>query len=293
MSNSSPPPEIDTLEALYRLSGTSPERRGWWPAARTLLAVFMLVALALWTVVRAMDEHAVDMLADLPQDGVIAADVGSPHVGGPWVVTSGTLLARDGRLWSGRPDAGPPDPARGRTGSAVLRAISTRRDFEDVHVTVDMALNGLHTTPRTSSQPWDGVHLFLRYRNANELYVVDLARRDGTLAVKRKTAAASASLTSPEATATGADLSDMRLYTTLATTSLVIGEDWHRYDVTISDSADGVTLALAIDGHTLLRTVDPDATALRGPGGVGLRGDNADFQVRGFRIKPQGDEPDG
>lgn len=290
MSSSSPQPDIDTLEAIYRLSCAPPRRRDWWPAVRTLLAGALLVSLALWAVWRAMDEHGVDMLTGLPHDGLVAADAGGPQVGGSWVVTSGSLLTRDGNLWSGRPDAGPPDPVRGRTGSAVLRAVSTRRDFENVHLTVEMALRRLVTTSRTSSQSWDGVHVFLRYSNANDLYVVDLARRDGTLAIKRKTAdqASSGSTAGSSGSSSGADLSDLRLYTTLATTNLATGRHWRRYDVTIAQTRAGVAISLDVDGHTVLKTVDPEGTALRGPGGVGLRGDNTEFEVRRFLVVPIG-----
>lgn len=278
------------LEAIFRLPSETRPRRSRWPAVRTLLALGALVALAAWIVVRSQPEQ-IDMLQGLPRDGVVAADAGAPEVGGRWVVTSGSLLTQNGQLWSGRPDAGPTDLAHGRTGSAVLRAVSTRRDFVDVHVSVEMALTALVTTTRTSVQPWDGVHIFMRYQGAADLYVVDLNRRDGTLAIKRKRSAAAgispSSSTGPGAAGSEvADLANGGLYTTLATTRHALGHEWHRFELSINNGPRGVTITLGIDGNALLSAVDPDASAQRGPGGVGLRGDNADFKIRRFTIEP-------
>jgi hypothetical protein len=249
-----------------------------------------LLALAVWIVVRSQP-FEIDMLQGLPRDGVVAADVGAPEVGGQWVVTSGSLLTRSGQLWSGPPDAGPPDPAQGRTGSAVLRAVSTRRDFVDVHVSVEMALTALVATSRSGVHPWDGVHVFLRYQGAADLYVVDLNRRDGTLAIKRKRSLSvrvppSSSAGPGAVPADGADPSNGGLYTTLATTRHVLGPKWHRYDIGITNGPRGVTINLTVDENALLSTVDQDASAQRGPGGVGLRGDNANFKIRRFTIEP-------
>jgi len=161
--------------------------------------------------------------------------------------------------------------------------VSTRRDFENVGVDVTMRLDKLSTTRTTRSQVWDGVHIFLRYHDANNLYVVDLARRDGSLAIKRKTPGAGP--TGRLGSAESADLSSLHLYRTLATTAHPIGAAWHRYHIAIFNTGDGVTITLAVDGNVLLRSVDNSPDALRGPGGIGIRGDNANFVTRTFKIQ--------
>lgn len=289
--SSSERPDVDMLEAIFRLPSETQPRRSRWPAVRTLVALGALAALVAWIVVQSQPAQ-IDMLQGLPRDGLVAADAGAPEVGGRWVVTSGSLLTRNGELWSGRPDAGPPDPAHGRTGSAVLRAVSTHLDFENVRVSIEMALTALVTTTRTSAHAWDGVHIFLRYQNAADLYVVDLTRRDGTLAIKRKRSVAAGPSPStsvgPGVLATqDADLSNGGLYTTLATTRHSLSHEWHRYELSCTNGPQGVTITLSVDGNVLLTAVDPDTSALRGPGGVGLRGDNANFKIRKFIIEPE------
>jgi hypothetical protein len=221
---------------------------------------------------------ALNMLAGLPRDGVVAADVSGPQVGGDWLVTSGTLLTRDGQLWSGRPDSGPPNPAASRTGSAVLRATSVRSDFANLRLRVELRLDGLTSTDRTPEHSWDGVHLFLHYRDANNLYAVDLSRRDGLLAIKRK------STVGFDGSARSESGSDGGAYETLATTQLAVPGGWHTFDATIADLASGVQITLAIDGRQLLSTIDSGSDALLGPGRVGLRGDNAEFTIRRFDV---------
>jgi hypothetical protein len=233
---------------------------------------------------KVINRDRTDLLADLPRDGVVAADVGRPEAGGGWLVTSGTLLTRRGQLWSGRPDNGPPDPATGRTGSAVLRAVSLQSDFTNASIHGEMRVDALVSTERTPQHAWDGVHLFLRYRDANNLYVADLLRRDGTLSVKRKSTSVfdASSKTQDDRSRSSED----GIYSTLISTRVNdLADGWHRFDVAIRDTAGGVALTVSIDGRQLLATVDSDPSALRGPGRVGMRGDNADFTVRRFDVR--------
>lgn len=212
------------------------------------------------------DDDVVNLLSGLPRDGIVATDEHGPQRSGPWLVTSGTLLTRDGKLWSGVPDAGPPAPTRGRTGSAVLRAVSVRRDFQDVHVYLRLRSATLSTTARTPAHAWDGVHVFLRYRDQDHLYSVDLQRRDGTLTIKRKSVGyETLAQGHPPAAATGS---------------------WRTYDISVTDTPVGPRISLAMDGRLVLQAVDHDRAALQEPGRVGLRGDNADFTVGAFRVVP-------
>jgi hypothetical protein len=259
------------------------KRSSPWPGRRSLLLLVLLIVWIVWMVDHALLARGrIDLLADLSSDGVVAADVGRAQAGGSWLVTSGTLLTHDGQLWSGRPDAGPPDPGKGRTGSAVLRAVSVRSDFTNVEIHVEMRVTALTSTERTPERAWDGVHLFLHYRDANNLYVADFLRRDGTLAIKRKSTHA---LDPPADEDAGPTSVEDGIYGTLANTRASgLAEGWHRFDATIEDTTGGVAVTLSIDGRQLLSTVDSDASALRGPGRVGLRGDNADFTVRRFEV---------
>jgi hypothetical protein len=230
---------------------------------RALAAVALAIGLGAALVRGVGPDDAVDLVAPLPRNGVVAADEYAPERGGPWLVTSGTLLTRDGQLWSGEPDAGPPDSA-GRTGSAVLRAVSVRRDFQDVRVRVSLRMIALSSSARTPFRPWDGVHLFLRYADQDHLYSVDLQRRDGLLTIKRKA----------------------MTYTTLAETKLPGDHRWHSYEVGVTDLAGGTHLGLWVDNRRVLDVADRGSSALRGPGRVGLRGDNAEFRVRQFQVVP-------
>jgi hypothetical protein len=157
-----------------------------------------------------------------------------------------------------------------------------RSDFTNAEVHVELRVAALSSTERTPERPWDGVHLFLHYRDANNLYVADFLRRDGTLAIKRKSTLA---LDTPAGEDNGSTPGEDGIYRTLASTRASgLAEGWHRLDATIGDTASGVAVTLSVDGRQLLSTVDSGAAALRGPGRVGLRGDNADFTVRRFEV---------
>jgi hypothetical protein len=193
-----------------------------------------------------------------------------------WVVTSGSLFAEDGTAWSGPVDGGSPDPAsRTATGSAVLRAVSARRDFGDVTVTLGLDVAGMVTTARTGERAYDGVHLFLRYSTPETLYAVSLCRRDDLAAIKRKEPA---------------DGEEDGRYTTLAEAHLACPvRRWQDYTVTVRDEPAGVRLSLAVDGRVVVAALDagsPGSAPLRGAGRVGLRGDNTEFHVRDFQVTP-------
>jgi hypothetical protein len=191
-----------------------------------------------------------------------------------WRVTSGSLFASGDYLWSGRPDDGRPGPASDPwTGSAVLRAVTATDDYADVVVRFDLRVNGLTRTARTGEHRYDGVHVMLRYQSAESTYYVSISRRDGQYAIKRKT---------PGGPSNGGT------YVTLASTDSPaparIRSGWHHIEVSIRGSRT-VTVGLAIDGLPVLHSVEHKPAADRTPiaGRVGLRGDNCDFLVRGFR----------
>jgi hypothetical protein len=191
-----------------------------------------------------------------------------------WWVTSGSLFANDDYLWSGRPDDGRPGPTSDPwTGSAVLRAVTARDDYADVVVRFDLRINGLTETVRTAEHRYDGVHVMLRYQSEESTYYVSISRRDGRYAIKRKT---------PGGPSNGGT------YVTLASTETPaparIRSGWHHIEVSIRGSRT-VAVSLDIDGFPVLHSVEHKPAADLTPiaGRVGLRGDNCDFLVRGFR----------
>lgn len=195
-----------------------------------------------------------------------------------WWVTSGSLFGGGDYLWSGRPDDGRPGPtSHPWTGSAVLRAVTARDDFADVGVRFDLRINGLTQTRRTAAERSDGVHVMLRYQSEEAIYFVSVGRRDGRYTIKRKT---------PGGPVNGGT------YVTLAATDSPAPPEmrsgWHTVETSIQGSRT-VVLNLRIDGLPVLRAVEhrPAADLAPATGRVGLRGDNCDFLVRGFRESPR------
>lgn len=192
-----------------------------------------------------------------------------------WIVTSGSLFADEGTGWTGPIDADSPSlGSTTATGSAVLRAVSRRENFDDVRVSLDLDVAGLTTTPRTGSHNYDGVHVFLRYTSPDSFYSVSLCRRDDTAAVKRKQP--------------GTD-SDDGLYQTLAQVGMPcpIG-GWQDFAVSVVDEPDGVRLTITTQGRTVVSVLDTGlggVSPLRGRGRIGVRGDNAEFHLRNLRVE--------
>lgn len=202
----------------------------------------------------------------------------SPHapdaVNDPdWSVTSGSLFAKDGDGWTGRPDGGETGADSARfTDSAVFRMVTRRRDFGDVEVRCAVRVGRPVTTARTPLQDYDGGHVWLRYHSPEELYALSFRRRDGQVVIKRKVPAHDA------AAANGGD------YATLAEAAHGFAYDtWHHIRASVENRSSGaVRLRLEIDGRTVLTADDHTPGPLRPPGGVGLRADNCELTFRDF-----------
>lgn len=216
----------------------------------------------------------------MPADGLVtneltqhASAAQQPHRSRDWVVTSGSLFAVGGMGWSGRPDDKSPDAeSRNGTNSAVFRVVSRRRDFADVRVRFALRVSRLVRTRSTPKETYDGVHLLLRYRSPQQLYAVSLQRRDKILAIKRK---------DPGGPSNGGT------YTVLSTAPFPLLHDWINVDVTVRDTPDGSTaLDLHIDGRLIMVAVDRSAHRITGPGGIGLRADNAEFFFKDMIAEP-------
>jgi hypothetical protein len=197
-------------------------------------------------------------------DGLVAAE-GRPAIGdSPWVMTSGSLFRSAGMGWTGVPDDG--QGGRG-TGSAVFRMVSRARDFGDVRVSLRLKVVALGETDRTPAQDYDGAHVWLRYKSDRELYAVSVDRRDGTMIVKKKC---------PGGDSNGGtyyDLSDP------VTDAAIPFGTWQQVTASARDRADGSVEITANRDGWQLHAVDhgQGCPPLRGTGGVGLRGDNAEL----------------
>lgn len=200
---------------------------------------------------------------------VISTEKGTPK--SPiWDVTSGSLLERADLGWSGVPDAGPASGNyKGLNGSAVFRAIIPRR-FGDLSVSLDIKPSRLVQTVRTPAKGWDGITVFIRYHSQYYLYAVNIARRDGYIAIKRKL---------PEGPTNGG------IYTTLA--QVYHPTHWGQWiQATIvvhNTSNNAVEIAFYLGGKLIAKAEDT-GHPLRASGDFGLRADNCEFYLKDVQI---------
>lgn len=171
-------------------------------------------------------------------------------------LTSGSLFVRGGRAWSGALGEHPD--------SAVLRA-RTREVLDVSEVTFSLRVAGLTETVRTPAQDYDGVSVGLRYQSPDDLYYVNLFRRDGAVTVKRKRDGE---------------------YVTLAQAEQgrIRPGEWSTVRIGLAEDDDSVSLSVTIDGHEVVAARDNRAQRFTEPGRFLLRGDNAEFEVDDLRF---------
>jgi hypothetical protein len=196
-----------------------------------------------------------------------------------WRVTSGSFFVRSGTGWTGPPDSVTPDATSDNgTDSAVFRLTTQRFDFGDVAVAFALRTNGLVETPRTQAHGWDGVHVFLRYHSPSELYYVSVDRRDGRAVIKKKC---------PRGAVNGGTYFPLGRY---VSASFPLRR-WTDVRATATNGThDAVTISLSIGGRLVLTRTDRGAgcAAITTRGAVGLRGDNANFQIDDFAVSSLG-----
>ncbi len=155
----------------------------------------------------------------------------------------------------------------------MFRLTTKDADFTNVAVVFDLKLLGLTQTATTPPVDWDGVHVFLRYQNEQSLYYASVDRRDGTTAIKKKVP--------------GGPSNGGTYYLLGSGRHVVPFGAWDHVRATIADNADGsVAIKLSVGGKVVASAVD------RGTGGppithagkVGIRGDNAQFNVDAFSV---------
>lgn len=190
-----------------------------------------------------------------------------------WEVTSGSLFARSGGGWTGRPDGlGANARSSSTTDSAVFRLRTHRSDFRDVAVSFRLRMGPLVTTSRTPAQAYDGVHVWLRYQSPDWLYFASVSRRDGRVVIGKKLP-----------TASGGRYYDL---VRVPGHPFPVGE-WKTVLVTIQSSGRDVQIGVDVGGKLEAKVTDDGS---KGPvilhaGRVGIRGDNANFEFRRFVVR--------
>lgn len=185
-----------------------------------------------------------------------------------WDCTSGSFFRHNNVGWSGTLDSVAPDvDSVPNTGSNIFRIHTFQATFKDVKV--KMSLKNLGIGAGTGDAT-DGLHIWVRHIDADNLYVASVNRRDNTIVIKKK----------------------------LAGTYYTIGPDgtpfvwpintWQNFSVSISGSS-VVTITLARDDVVLLSVVD-DGTlggaTIPLAAAVGLRGDFTQFEVKDIAVYP-------
>lgn len=175
-----------------------------------------------------------------------------------WEMTSGSLFVRDGRGWTGVPDHGRPNGRPdGTTNSAVFRLRSITDGYDEARVSVRFRIVRFTTPSEGPVHDYDGVHLWLHYRDPGDLYALSVTRRDGRTVIKRKTR-------------TGG-------YTTLATGRPVPPDNaWHLATASATRVTGGLRLRLWLDGRLVAETIDPNPLPA---GRVGVRADNTELEL--------------
>jgi hypothetical protein len=197
-----------------------------------------------------------------------------------WAVESGSLYRRSNAAW---------------TTSSVFRAWSTREDLQSVRVEFDLRTNRF-TNGSTDRPPraWDGVKIWLHARHTDggvlgapmagspAGYTAEVSLRDGRIYVQKKVAGRWA----------GGNYVQGGSYFLLSSPvsrPARIGE-WERVGGVARDNPDGsVTIQVIRNGEVALEVTDRGELGgppLRGPGRIGIRGDNTDFQIDNLRVLP-------
>lgn len=193
-----------------------------------------------------------------------------------WDVTSGSLFARDGVGWSGKPDMETPDAtSTTSTGSSVLRMTTRRTDFRDARVSLQLRNLGVVSDSENTVSNIDGVHILLRWQSPVEFYVVSINRRDDYVVIKKKLP--------------GGDEEGGHYITLGWTHHPVMYGTWQTWMTQISTDPKGKIVIEATEaGHLVLTASDQDTEESRisRAGAVGLRADNCEFELRDFRAVP-------
>ena len=196
-----------------------------------------------------------------------------------WEMTSGSLFSVGGLGWTGDPDGVVPDATSSNgTGSWVFR-LRTRSQFGSVRQAVSVRINR-YDAPPGGATGWDGVVLWPRYQSESALYFAYLLRRDGRVQLTKKCAGQ----------LPGGEYYNGGTYfplTGLAGSAEPELGRWYRLASDVRDNGDGsVSIAVYRDGELLAEARDAGVgcAPLAGPARLGVRGDNADFNLDAYRV---------
>jgi hypothetical protein len=246
-------------------------------AALALAAV--VVAVVVWQVIVML--HRPLLVDDFSRpNGLITNEFAyfNPHdpaaVRSPvWMVTSGSLFARDGTGWTGVPDRGLTGPRSvTRTDSSVFRLVTRRSDFKDVTASFSLFVHRFMPVPG-AAPGWQGVHVFMRYQSPDLLYVVSIDRRDGVIVIKKKVP--------------GGDTAGGTYYTLASVGGQPVVGRWEQVRVSALNKGEGVTMKVWLNGRLRLQAVDNgvgDQPPITQGGRVGLRGDYTEFNFDNFTV---------
>lgn len=190
-----------------------------------------------------------------------------------WIVTSGSLYARDNAAWTGVPDTGLTGPrSEQANNSDIFRLVTRPKNFQNVMVSFSLRVERFMPPP--PGLTWQGVHIFMRYQNPDLLYVISVDRRDGDILIKKKVPAA------------GPD--GGRYYTIATAKRPTVTGRWEQVKVSaVNTSEGGVELKVWLGDQLILQGTDNgygDIAPITGPGRVGLRGDYTEFSFDNFQI---------
>lgn len=195
-----------------------------------------------------------------------------------WEMTSGSLFAQNGTGWTGVPDGCSTSSTFSSpcTASDVFRLNSVEHDFGNVTISLDLLNNYLTSSNRTPAEAWDGVHVWLHYQSEYNLYYASFNRRDGRIVIKKKCLGGS------ENGGTYYELGQGEV----AGYAIPFGS-WQHLAASIQDNADGsVTITMYRGGVKLLAATDSGVgcAPITAVGGVGIRGDNDNFNFDNFTV---------
>lgn len=171
-------------------------------------------------------------------DGLIADNYGHSDPLGKWKVTSQSFYAKD---------------SMGYTNSPVFRAITQKTDFTNFLLKADMKKMDL------AIEPWEGLQLFFRYRDADNLYVAGI-RNDNQIQLKKKVNG---------------------IYTTLGTAPIDGNKLGYWYKMVVM--AKGTNIQIYVDGTKYIEANDASLSA----GRAGIRTDNIEAYFDNFEVFTQ------
>jgi hypothetical protein len=208
-----------------------------------------------------------------------------------WQMTSGSLFSRNGVGWSGPPDLTAPNARSSNgTGSGVFRMRTRRRGFRNVLFQVDIrVLRWLDLRP--GQVP--GVALWTRYVTPRLLYWLPVLAEDGKLSIEKK-------VPGGPYPANGGTYYALPPYTSPRHWPVTLGR-WYRLKVIVRTRRGRVSIATYRDGQRVQSAIDrgrgqtvqesqtgnlvPNpAPPIAGRARLGVRADNAEFEMRRLRV---------